>query len=383
MVPYEEMSILIVDDIEGMCKSIRGMLKVMRFGRTYRFAHDGKEALKIIREVPVDLIISDWNMPGMTGVEMLEEIREDLALRDIPVVMVTAEANREIVAEAAESEIDAYILKPLTVRALSDRITAVLEKANNPPPMVRHLKKARLLKESGDLDAAIAETRLALKADPKSSRPLRELGSLYYEKKEIDTAEKWLIKAARMNPLDVFACHLLGEIYLQRNDIANAADWFEKAMKISPRHISRGIYFGKALIQRGMMARAEKVLDKVIDLSGYSQPLVEEIVSYCMAHKAYRYAIKLLLELVRFEPNRVDWLCLLGAAHEQIEEWLNALKFYLSALEIDRENTKLKLHMAKLYSRIGHTLRADIMLRDVLRAEPQNHEARELLKQNI
>ena len=98
MIQQEEMSVLIVDDIESMCKSIRGMLKVLRIGKKHRFACNGLEALKIIREVPVDLIVSDWNMPVMTGVEMLEQIREDPALRDIPVVMVTAEANREIVA---------------------------------------------------------------------------------------------------------------------------------------------------------------------------------------------------------------------------------------------------------------------------------------------
>lgn len=383
MIPKEEMSILIVDDIESMCKSIRGMLKVLGVGKKHRFAHSGIEALNLIREVPVDLIISDWNMPGMTGVEMLAQIREDPALRDIPVIMVTAEANREIVAEAAESEIDAYILKPLTVKALGDRITAVLEKVNNPPPMYRHLRKARSLAEGGDLDGAIAETKLAVKADPRSSRPLRKLGHLYYEKKEMDTAEKCLIKAARLNNLDVFAFHLLGEIYLQRNDIDRAADCFEMAMKVSPRHISRGVYFGKVLLQKGMLNRAEKVFDSVLALSGYSQPFVEDIVTHSMAHKAYRYAIKLMQALVELNPDRVDLLCLLAEAYAQVEEWLSALKYYSAAIEKDPDNPDLKLHAAKIYLRIGHALRADQLLSDVLKNDPENKTATELLRQTI
>lgn len=103
-------------------------------------------------------------------------------------------------------------------------------------------------------------------------------------KKDSDTAEKWFLKAAQMNKLDVFAFHGLGEIYLDRNDINKAALCFEKAMKVSPRHISRGVHFGKILIQKGMMDRAEKVLDKAIELSGHSQQLIEELVSFGMAH---------------------------------------------------------------------------------------------------
>lgn len=114
----------------------------------------------------------DWNMPEMTGVELLNRIRENRELRDMPVVMVTAEANREIVAEAAESDIDAYILKPFTTKSMGDKILGVIEKANNPPLMSLHLKKARDLEEKGDVAGAIEEAMLAMEADPQSSKPI-------------------------------------------------------------------------------------------------------------------------------------------------------------------------------------------------------------------
>ena len=112
MIELENMKVLIVDDSEGMRKSIRGMMMVLKYGSAFYFAEDGKEGWRILKEKAVDLIILDWNMPNMNGVELVGLIRDDRRLRDMPIVMVTAEANQEIVAEAAESDIDAYILKP-------------------------------------------------------------------------------------------------------------------------------------------------------------------------------------------------------------------------------------------------------------------------------
>ena len=127
MIDLKRMSVLIADDMANMCRSIRSMLKVLNYGSVFRFATNGFEALTRLQNDPMDLAIVDWNMPNMTGSELLSHIREDRRYRDMPVVMVTAEANREIVAEAAESDIDAYILKPLTARALADKISIAVK----------------------------------------------------------------------------------------------------------------------------------------------------------------------------------------------------------------------------------------------------------------
>jgi CheY-like chemotaxis protein len=141
MIDMQNMNVLIADDMENMCKAIRGILKVLKISGQVFYAFNGLDAWKILeRGEQIDLAIIDWNMPAMTGAELLAKIRDDRRFRDLPVVMVTAEANKEIVAEAAESDIDAYILKPLTVKTLEDRIMLVIDRANNPPPMNRHLK---------------------------------------------------------------------------------------------------------------------------------------------------------------------------------------------------------------------------------------------------
>ncbi|MBU2455767.1 MAG: response regulator, partial [Proteobacteria bacterium] len=149
MIDIENMSILIVDDMKSMRLTIRKMLKNLNIGTNLRFAENGKEGLEILGNVKCDIAILDWNMPVMNGIEMLETIRNDKVLRDMPVIMVTAEAERDIVSEVAETEIEGYLLKPLTLSALDNTIKAVVKRANDPDPATRHRLKAREMEETG------------------------------------------------------------------------------------------------------------------------------------------------------------------------------------------------------------------------------------------
>lgn len=383
MLDIKAATILIVDDMDPMCKSIRGMLKILNFGKHFRYGSNGAEAWKILNEEPVDFAIIDWNMPIMTGVELLGHIREDRKLRDLPVVMVTAEAERSIVAEVAESEIDAYLLKPLTVRSLEERIMNVVNKVNNPTPMLIHLKKARELEDSGDLAGAINAAKAAMKEDSSSSRPVRELGILYYKNTDFDTAEKCFLKAAKMNKLDVFAFHYLGEISLKRNDIEKASDYFNKAMLISPRHVSRGVNFGKVLIQKGMLRKAIAVFDNAIEISKEPLNLREEIAEFCFANSAYNYAITLMEFIVKQIPDRKDLLFKLGLAHESIHENSQAIRYFIEAEKSDPKNVEIKMHLAKNLIAAEQTIRADSILRSLLKLDPENQEAQDLLKKCV
>lgn len=383
MIDIVNMRVLICDDMESMCKSIRGMLKVLNFGSHFRYAHNGREALNLLRETPCDLLIVDWNMPVMTGIDLVGRIREDKNLRDLPVIMITAENNREIVAEAAESDIDAYILKPLTVKSLGDRITSVVEKVNDPPPMIRLLQNARVLEEAGKFDEAIKAAMQAAQADKNSSKPFREIGLLYYKKGDHTNAEKFLLKAAKMNKLDVFAFHYLGEIYLERKDIEKATLYFDKAMRISPRHISRGIYFGKVLVQNNNAKKAVQVFEKAISLSSNPLQIQEEIANFCLASNVPDYAAKLIEYILKSTPNRYDLMYSLALAYETLEDHKNALALLTQLEKKDPENIEIPLHLAINYMAIGQVLRADEKLGVVLKMDPEHPQALEMRRQNI
>lgn len=382
MIDILNMTVLVVDDMENMCKTIRGMLKVLNLGGETFTAFNGLDAWKILeREEQIDIAIIDWNMPGMTGVELLGKIRDDKRLRDLPVVMVTAEANREIVAEAAETDIDAYLLKPLTVKSLEDRVRMVVNKANNPPPMIYHLKQARDLEESGNIDLAIQEAILAIDANPASSRPVRELGYLHYKKGDLEQAEKWLIKAAEMNELDVIAFHYLGDLYLKRGDVDKAAKCYERAMNISPRHLERGMNLGKILLERNMTGKAIKVFSQILDLAEDPISLRGDIASICMTRGEYDYAIELYTFILRQMPMRLDIMSSLVDAYVRSGEPKKAMPYLMEIEKKEDKNIRSLLKVAKVYINLGQTSRADVVLQKVQKIDPENREARELIKQ--
>lgn len=383
MTDLKEMTVLIADDMPNMINTIRSIMRVLKYGKRFLIANDGEEAWQILKKQPVDLAILDYNMPHMTGAGLLSRIREDRDLRYLPVVMVTAEANREFVAEAAESEIDAYILKPVTVRVLGDKVLGVIKNANKPPPMVYHLQEARRFEDNGDLDAAIGEARLAMEANPKSSRPLRELGYYYFKKDDLKEAEKWLLKAAQMNSLDVFAFHYLGELYLKRDQLEAASKYFDKAMSISPRHLSRGIRFGKILVQRQEIEKAIRVFDKAISLSESALELREEIADFCIEEGAKEYGAKLLESVVRADPDRKGVSFKLGVALEEIGKHSKALTFLSNAEKEDKDNLDIKVHLAQVYLALGRPIRAEKALKETLKADPKNKKAMELLKECV
>ncbi len=116
--------ILVVDDFSTMRKIIRNILTQLGFKNILE-ADDGTTALEILKKEKVDLIISDWNMPKMSGLELLKAVRSDENLKDIPFVMVTAEAQKENILEAIKYKVNQYIVKPFTPETLKEKLEKV------------------------------------------------------------------------------------------------------------------------------------------------------------------------------------------------------------------------------------------------------------------
>ncbi len=121
----KNMPILIVDDYKTMLRIIRNLLKQIGFDNVEE-ATDGTEALQKLRENKFGLIISDWNMEPMTGIELLREVREDDNLKKMPFIMVTAESETENVVIAKEAGVSNYIVKPFNAATLKSKLNGVL-----------------------------------------------------------------------------------------------------------------------------------------------------------------------------------------------------------------------------------------------------------------
>lgn len=119
------MNILIVDDYKTMLRIIENLLKQLGFKNIHQ-ATDGSMALKILRESHFGMVISDWNMQPMTGLQLLKEVRADDKLKTTPFIMITAESKTENVVAAKEAGVNNYIVKPFNAETLKQKITAVI-----------------------------------------------------------------------------------------------------------------------------------------------------------------------------------------------------------------------------------------------------------------
>lgn len=118
---------LIVDDFSTMRRIVRNLLKELGYTNVDE-AEDGAMALAKLRSEPFDFVVSDWNMPGMDGLEMLKQMRADAALAKIPVLMVTAEAKKENIIAAAQAGASGYVVKPFTAATLDEKLAKIFDK---------------------------------------------------------------------------------------------------------------------------------------------------------------------------------------------------------------------------------------------------------------
>jgi two-component system chemotaxis response regulator CheY len=121
------MKILIVDDFSTMRRIIENVLRHLGFNDTHEAA-DGNSALAMLQNGNFDFLVTDWNMPGMSGIDLLKAVRADAKLASLPVLMVTAESKREQIIEAAQAGVNGYIVKPFTAVTLKAKIEKIFER---------------------------------------------------------------------------------------------------------------------------------------------------------------------------------------------------------------------------------------------------------------
>ena len=123
----KNLKILIVDDFSTMRRIIKNLLRELGFSNAVE-ADDGQTALPILQAGGIDFLVTDWNMPGMTGIDLLKKVRADPNLATLPILMVTAEAKREQIVEAAQAGVNGYVIKPFTAVTLKEKIDKIFER---------------------------------------------------------------------------------------------------------------------------------------------------------------------------------------------------------------------------------------------------------------
>lgn len=121
-----DMKILVVDDFSTMRRIVKNLLKELGFSH-FDEADDGSTAWPMVQTGKYDFIVSDWNMPQMTGLQLLKNVRADEKLKETPFLLITAEAKRSQILEAAQAGVDGYIVKPFTAATLNAKIEKIFE----------------------------------------------------------------------------------------------------------------------------------------------------------------------------------------------------------------------------------------------------------------
>jgi two-component system chemotaxis response regulator CheY len=119
-----------VDDFSTMRRIIKNLLRDLGFNNTIE-ASDGTTALPMLKTGDFDLLVTDWNMPGMAGIDLLKAVRSDRSIAGLPVLMVTAESKRDQIVEAAQAGVNGYIVKPFTAQTLKEKIDKIWERLDS------------------------------------------------------------------------------------------------------------------------------------------------------------------------------------------------------------------------------------------------------------
>lgn len=122
----KDLKFLVVDDFSTMRRIVKNVLQELGYSRIEE-ADDGKTALPMLQAGDFDFLITDWNMPGMQGIELLKAVRADAKLSKLPVLMLTAEAKREQIVEAAQAGVNGYVIKPFTAATLKEKMDKIFE----------------------------------------------------------------------------------------------------------------------------------------------------------------------------------------------------------------------------------------------------------------
>jgi two-component system, chemotaxis family, chemotaxis protein CheY len=120
------MKFLVVDDFSTMRRIIKNLLHDLGYSNVTE-ADDGNTALPMLQQGDFDFLITDWNMPGMPGLDLLKAVRSDAKLKGLPVLMLTAESKREQIVEAAQAGVNGYVIKPFTAVTLKEKLDKILD----------------------------------------------------------------------------------------------------------------------------------------------------------------------------------------------------------------------------------------------------------------
>ena len=395
--------VLVVDDEPNMCKTIRNMLAGFDVNQVVE-ACDGSIALDILKnpdhpkleklnggaEKKCLFALLDWNMPRVTGISVAQEMRSDKNLKDIPMLMVTAESSRErIVQASAEVGVNGYIIKPFVAKDLEVKMMGILKKRATPPEHIKLLMAGETLFEQGKFDSCIALLTKALELSPDSARIRVLLGDALKEKGAYGEAGSVYARAMEKNPNYLKVYESSADLFMKEGKKDDALSSLKKAAELSPCNAKRQAAMGKIYLEKGDVAEAEKAFRGALALdSKMANEIAEVFLASGQDELAEEYFRRSLPEIGQHltKKEREEYVHTanrLGIALRKQGKLKEAISEYKKACKLAPNDEVIYYNMGKAYEMLSAKESASDYLQEALKCfrkamefDPDFQEAR-------
>lgn len=367
--------VLIADDMPNMRRTLRNMLKQMGVEMILE-ADDGTSALQTLRaNAGCKFALLDWNMPRMNGLNAAKEIRADESIQDTPILLVTAEMEQHLVAQAGEVGVNGYIIKPFILKTLQGKIQNIIDARENPPDYIKLLKEGEELVKRGQFRDALALFE-QVKALKESARIHVQIGETFELLGEFEKAHASYATAITQNGKFLKAYVKAADLQLKQGNDDEALELLLKATVISPSNAERHIAIGKVYLSKGNESKAHHAFSAAIRYEPIrSTEIAEELLRLGNAELAEQYFRQSLLKHV----DTINIYNRLGIALRRQGKWKEAIREYEIALTVDPRDGGLYFNMAKSYLEGEDKRQAEKYFKKALQLSPDLTAAKEEL----
>jgi CheY-like chemotaxis protein len=370
-------NILIVDDIAQMRETVRSMLRAHGFTSLHH-ADSGNSALAAIGSHAIDMVITDWNMPNMPGIELVKKIKNDPELFAFPVIMISDEMGIDKVLYAIEEGVDSFLVKPFSEEELIKHVKRVLSKLKDPDTVEQLIFEMRRLKLSGNYQAALELGYQILKTR-NHPRVALMLCECLYQVKEYDKAMNMMLDTEEETRTSEHT-NLLGKIYMKLGKFDQGILYLEQAAEKNTLNHDRKIDLARAYVSAGRKKEAGKVVDEVIG----SNPTDLNLVSIAQVYLDMGEVDKagsFLKQTVDPLPETVSVFNNYAVALRRAKRYEESADIYKRCLQIAPDSAALHYNLAYLLTTLGKSTEAKKIVQKALKVNPEDEYAKSLMEE--
>jgi two-component system chemotaxis response regulator CheY len=382
---FAALNVLVVDDMPGIRRMLRQMLLLLGVNGRIGEANDGVEAWDILRDIPYDAVICDINMPRMNGLELLRTMRANPRYETTPFLMITGEVSEDVVAVAAESEVDSYLLKPFQAAALESRLLEIVKKKFRPSGGEGMFLQAQKFKMAGQPDQALQLLEKLTKPPyKKQAKTFNLAGECLQALGDHQSAVECYTQAVEINPKYLKTYQNLAGLMEGEGRLDEARHFLEQAHALSPLNTDRLFRLGQICLQTGNQEEAQGYLQQCLKSGhNFSNSHRQDAAEIYLQAGMSAEAEKLFAASLHEDPKNLQLYNRLGVALRQQQKHQEALDCYHKALKVDPKSDKIYFNLGILYFDLGEKEKSLNAFKKCLKIRPNFPEARDFLKRHF